>query len=600
MRICQLELKGFRGINRGTVVFPEHSVLLGPNNVGKTTITEALAILFGRERMSRPICDWDFFGGSPNPESRFNIIATLTDFSSNDPVSVPNWFAGESGGVPVWWNDAERSISFDTDAPEGTSLAVQLAIMGRYDDEGCEFELIRYFYQGESDPFTDGYNPVPSRLLRDVGFFLLSSNRDWDKLLSFRSSSFLKVVREYNALPGKAIEVLKEQLREKVERVEEETPLSEILESATQELQSFLLIEGTSKIVYRPTSLDASSVLQSLVAHIMDSDGGILPVSRQGAGMISLQAFLLLLAFAENRRKKGQNFILAAEEPELHLHPSLHQRLANRIRAASVQSIVTTQSPKVAAAYQPVEVLHISKDGGNIHANPLRTEPIRAISSNSVRKLYVIQRPAFYEALMGSAILVPEGAYDYEWLSLWQRAAQASPESSSTLRPVTIIPTFDSIVETYQEVARIRPDAVPIIDGDEAGDSYIKQLLSDEPRPQTLIQLGQNAAVECLSAWILEPSLSNPFKGIKDLLNSTDFSLKTLQDTLIKRKKDRELHENLVWEALTDDECRKRACELLHDIAAITFGEQPAGKGWETFQEDNGVRRFVATHIRRV
>ena len=140
MRICQLELKGFRGINRGTVVFPEHSVLLGPNNVGKTTITDALAILFGRERMSRPICDWDFFGGSPRPESRFNIIATLTDFPSNDPVSVPNWFVGESGGVPVWWNDVERSISFDTDAPEGTFLAVQLAIMGRYDDEGCEFE----------------------------------------------------------------------------------------------------------------------------------------------------------------------------------------------------------------------------------------------------------------------------------------------------------------------------------------------------------------------------------------------------------------------------------------------------------------------------
>ena len=39
--------------------------------------------------------------------------------------------------------------------------------------------------------------------------------------------------------------------------------------------------------------------------------------------------------------------------------------------------------------------------------------------------------------------------------------------------------------------------------------------------------------------------------------------------------------------------------ELLHDIAAITFGEQPVGEGWKEFQEDNGVRRFVATHIHR-
>ena len=80
MRICRLELQNFRGIQRGSVVLPQHAVLLGANNVGKSTIVEALALLFGRERMVRPISDWDFFGGSPKPESRFYIIATVTEF----------------------------------------------------------------------------------------------------------------------------------------------------------------------------------------------------------------------------------------------------------------------------------------------------------------------------------------------------------------------------------------------------------------------------------------------------------------------------------------------------------------------------------------
>ena len=57
MRICQIELRNFRGIQYGCVVLPRHAVLLGANNAGKSTIVEALALLFGRERMVRPISD---------------------------------------------------------------------------------------------------------------------------------------------------------------------------------------------------------------------------------------------------------------------------------------------------------------------------------------------------------------------------------------------------------------------------------------------------------------------------------------------------------------------------------------------------------------
>lgn len=60
MRICQIDLRQFRGVRTGVVSLPQHAVLLGSNNAGKTTIVEALALLFGRERRIRPIsdCDW--------------------------------------------------------------------------------------------------------------------------------------------------------------------------------------------------------------------------------------------------------------------------------------------------------------------------------------------------------------------------------------------------------------------------------------------------------------------------------------------------------------------------------------------------------------
>lgn len=605
MRVCRLELRHFRGVNHGVVVLPKDAVLLGANNSGKTTIVESLALLFGRERMVRPVSDWDFYGGAPKPDTRFHIIATIADFPADDPRMLPGWFVGENAARPVWWHDDTETVSCEADAPEGTRLAAQVALTGRYDDETCEFDVARYFYDGECDPFTDGYNRLSAQVVRDVGFFLLSSSREWDKLLSFGSSTLLKVLREYDALPGKALENLKTQLRKGVEKIEEASPLSEILDAATQELRSFLLVGPSSKIVYRPTSLDAVAVLQSLVAHVSESGNRLLPVSRHGAGMLSLQAFLLLLAFAERRKRAGKNFILAAEEPELHLHPSLHQRLVHRIRATSVQSIVTTQSPQVAAGYQPSEVVFVQNVGGKLTATRVRKEAIRDIGSNSVRKLYLAHRGAFYEALMGGAILVPEGVYDFEWLSLWQRLAQSSPDTATSfcLRPVTILPTCDgALVDSYLEMSKFRPDAVPVVDGDAAGAGYLDQLSSASPPPSKVIRYGDGAGTEYLAAWILEPALGAPGCALGGLLsNSADGTLRGLQDTLADGtvKKDRELRESLVWESLATEECCDRAAEFFHDLGAIAFGELPKNSQWTIETRPSGTRVFTAAHISR-
>jgi hypothetical protein len=584
------------------VVLPAHAVLLGANNVGKSTIVEAIALLFGRERMVSPISDWDFYGGAPKAESRFYVIATLTGFEGNEPTEVPDWFLGEDVGQPVWWSDKEARLFVEADPPKGTSLATRVALAGRYDDEVCEFETIRYFFYGEADPFTDGYVPVPWRLLRDVGVFLLSSNREWDKLLSFRSSSLLKVIREYDALPGKAIEDLKKQLRTDVARIEDVAPLSKLLNAATRELQSFLLIPESSKIVYRPTSLDAVAVLQSLVAHVARSEDTLIPVARHGAGTVSLQAFLLLLAFAEHRRELGQSFILAAEEPELHLHPSLHQRLVHRIRSASVQSIITTQSPNVASGYKPSEVVFLQNNSGRLTATPLRSEPINTITRNSVRNLYLVHRPVFYESLMGAVILVPEGIYDFEWLSLWQRLAQSVQDSTGAydLKPITILPTSDgAVADSFREIAKFRPDAIPIVDGDSPGKSYAGDLCSGNPTPGTIIRYGKDAATECLSAWILEPGLANPRAALNALLAAFGKTARDLQRALCDKKKDREIREDLVWECVDSRACCERACEFFHDLGAIASGGTTKNIGWEVQTSPGSPSIFVASHIQK-
>ena len=65
MEIASLEIQNFRGVQNGTIRFWPHTVLVGPNNCGKTTVIEALALLFGRDRMIRQLTEHDFHGSNP-------------------------------------------------------------------------------------------------------------------------------------------------------------------------------------------------------------------------------------------------------------------------------------------------------------------------------------------------------------------------------------------------------------------------------------------------------------------------------------------------------------------------------------------------------
>jgi putative ATP-dependent endonuclease of the OLD family len=603
VRICKIELNNFRGIKTGSVVLPTHSVLLGANNTGKSTIAEALALLAGRERMTRPLSDWDFFGGAPQPESRFYIIATITDFgdgSSTDPRDFPSWFAGDSAR-PVWWDESSSTVSTDVDPPAGTKLAAQIAMAGLYDDEACDFETRRFFYDGPCDPFTEECRRIPAKLMRELGLFLLPGNREWEHLLAFSSSSFLKLLREYDAVPGRSIESLKNELRAPTTKIEEQDPFKEILRSSEEELKSFMLVTGAGKLVYRPTSLDALSVLRSLIAHVDRGPDGYLPLARHGSGTVSLQAFLLLLAFGKLRKGKGQNFILVAEEPELHLHPSLHSRLVQRIRGASTQSVITTQSPNVASCYLPSEVVFARNVDGALQARRIRKEPISSIPTNSIRNLYLRFRESVYQALMGGIVIVPEGELDFRWLHLWQRVAEASPQVTAQfdLRPVSIIPTSDAaVVPTWTEIAQFRPDVVSLVDGDSVGVDYASQLTSLTPPPKRTIRLGADGEIEHLAAWIIEPALSNPGPILGSLLpDPAKRSLKDLTNALFARKKDRELHENLAWEALENTQCAMRAGEFINDIAAIASGQTPSNAYWSVETPVTNSEVFIANHI---
>lgn len=62
MKVVRLSISNFRGIKSAEIHFDGHALMVGPNNVGKSTILEALDLVLGPDRLTRfpPVEEFDF------------------------------------------------------------------------------------------------------------------------------------------------------------------------------------------------------------------------------------------------------------------------------------------------------------------------------------------------------------------------------------------------------------------------------------------------------------------------------------------------------------------------------------------------------------
>lgn len=126
MKIALLKIENFRGISSGTIQFRDHTVLIGPNNSGKTTIIEALALILGRDRLVRNLTEHDFFGSDPQPADRIRITATITGFDPEDFTEHPDWFL-DGRGVPRWFDSQTGEAALEK-VRDDQVLACQISL----------------------------------------------------------------------------------------------------------------------------------------------------------------------------------------------------------------------------------------------------------------------------------------------------------------------------------------------------------------------------------------------------------------------------------------------------------------------------------------
>ena len=241
----------------------------------------------------------------------------------------------------------------------------------------------------------------------------------------------------------------------------------------------------------------------------------------------------------------------------------------------SDQSVTTTHSPEIAAYYLPHEVLILRNNDGQLKSIPLIPHGEEVPDKNALMQLYTVHRAAICEALMHHTVIVPEGKTEFQWFRALMRLRATVEGWENTCEgdeAIGIVPTTDAhVVAIYERFQPLVQRVVPLVDGDIAGDEYVKKLLKANPTPSLILQLETGSTLENVIAWLLGPDAPSEWGAIAAILtNLTLHTQEALVAELTANKTNWRLHEDLLSYIGTNDSAKSRIgvfCDGLCEVA---------------------------------
>ncbi len=419
MRIQILDIKNFRGIASGHVIFKKHSLLVGGNNIGKSTVCEALELVLGPERLyHRPVIDeHDFYRGRYQKDDgsflKIVIRVVLTSLNLKQQLRfcqhLRRWDKGQLKFV-----DEEAGGISHADDPN-VDWALPVVFIGRYDPEEDDFIGDTFFDHPMDDPDSlsdeekaslgQGRSIFTRAHKRDCGFIYLRALRTGSRALSLQRGSLLDTILRLgeegsaNMWPAAL-----HSLKELDPAIGEISQLGSIRAQLQERLGRFINLasEGDQTSFYASdlTRDNLREVVKLFVA-TWPSNYPV-PFSRQGTGSVNLLVFALLTMIADLKEKNSAIFVM--EEPEIALPPHIQRRVVKYVLQKMGQSIVTSHSPYIIEQYEAENVVVLGRDDKSCFTGkPIDRSAIE-------QKNYRAQRRQFAEAILSRAVFVVEGA----------------------------------------------------------------------------------------------------------------------------------------------------------------------------------------------
>ena len=439
MRIRSLELANFRSVAEGKVTFPGHTVIIGGNSVGKSTMCEALDLLLGPERLSRrsPIDEHDFFERRYLDEDgepiSIRLEVVLTDLTDEVLIRFRTHLE--------YWNTATSELLDETATPEdvdGNDVvpALRIRFEGVYDIEEDEFRAETYFASPPVDVETRRAR-VTRAAKRQFGFIYLRALRTGARALSLERGSLLDVILRLKDDDRSAMwEQTLESMEDLDPAIHDIPQLKEILDDIDARVRRFVGLSNEDR-AFRlyPSALTRESLRRSITLFgSSERSNTPVPYWRLGSGVVNSMVFALLTFIAELK----SNVIFAMEEPEIAIPPHTQRRIVQFLRTRMDQSILTTHSPFVLEQYDPTDVVLLERENdGAATGRPIEVVGIKAKTyKGNLRRVLA-------EAMLGNGVLCVEGISDGEALytasAVLEKCSQEGTYTPLDLSGVTVV-----------------------------------------------------------------------------------------------------------------------------------------------------------------
>lgn len=436
MRIVNIKIENFRGIKYCNLSLLSHTVLVGDNNSGKSTILEAIDLVLGPERLSRrPVIDeHDFFAGEyldneGNPVD-IKIEAIIVDLNSEQQTHFKSNLE--------WWNTQTGEL-LEGPPAEATDLenvvpALRVGFRGYYDTEEDDFFGETYFLSPQSDEGT--YDKFGLKDKRLCGFLYLRTLRTGNRALSLERGSLLDIILKLRELKPRMWENVLNQLRDLPVANEPEIGISDILTSVQTAVRELMPIECADAPAIRVSQMTREHLRQILTVFlgtgVCDSTGKkySAPFHHQGTGTINTLVLTLLSMIAELK----ENVIFAMEEPEIAIPPHTQKRVIHSIIGKSTQAIFTSHSPYVLEEFAPNQIIIVNRKDGKLIGIPSQYPP------NVKTKAYREElKRRFCEAFLARRVLIVEGRTEYDTFSrIAERLQKLKPSEYSSIEGLGI------------------------------------------------------------------------------------------------------------------------------------------------------------------